>query len=73
MRLSDLARAEAVSLPAMTQVVNRMVQLGWVYARRQWERSITSSRLQEGRKVAPQTAELRNAELIEKDKSERDE
>jgi DNA-binding MarR family transcriptional regulator len=65
MRLSDLARAEAVSLPTMTQVVNRMVQLGWVV------RTAPMGTLnnvieitEEGRKVAAQAAELRNAVLM---------
>jgi DNA-binding MarR family transcriptional regulator len=70
MRLSDLARAEAVSLPTMTQVVNQMVSLGWVVRTAPMGTPNNVIAItEEGRKAAAQTAELRNAVLVRRMKS----
>lgn len=64
MRLSDLARAEAVTLPTMTQVINRMESSGWVT---RMSRPGTYNNLieitDEGRRIAAEASELRNAAL----------
>ena len=64
MRISDLARAEAVTLPTMTQVINRMEASGWVT---RMSRPGTYNNLiditDKGRDVAAQVSELRNAAL----------
>jgi DNA-binding MarR family transcriptional regulator len=67
MRLSDLARAEAVTLPTMNQVINRMLLSGWV-TRVSTPGSAPNliDITDEGRKVATEAAALRNATLIKR-------
>jgi DNA-binding MarR family transcriptional regulator len=64
MRISDLARAEAVTLPTMTQVINRMEASGWVS---RMSRPGTYNNLiditDKGREVAAEASVLRNAAL----------
>jgi DNA-binding MarR family transcriptional regulator len=65
MRLSDLARAEAVTLPTMNQVINRMLLSGWVV---KLSPPGTANNLiditDEGRKIAAQAADMRNDALL---------
>jgi DNA-binding MarR family transcriptional regulator len=74
MRLSDLARAEAVTLPTMTQVINRMEASGWVT---RMSRPGTYNNLIDitdtGREVAVQASEFRNAALAKRLKQLSDE
>ncbi|NYT83868.1 MarR family transcriptional regulator [Alcaligenaceae bacterium] len=64
MRLTDLAKAEAVSLPTMNQVINRMMLSGWVRKTQQAETSVVLIEItEEGRSAAAQTAKLRNQTL----------
>jgi DNA-binding MarR family transcriptional regulator len=64
MRLSDLARAEAVTLPTMNQVINRMILSGWVVRVTPPGSSNTLIEItDEGRRVAAEAAEIRNATL----------
>lgn len=65
LRVSDLARAEAVTLPTMTQIVKRMTEAGWVTRQ---PRAGTSRGLleitEEGRMRADEVAARRNADLV---------
>jgi DNA-binding MarR family transcriptional regulator len=67
MRLSDLARAEAVTLPTMTQVINRMESAGWVT---RMSRPGTYNNLiditDDGRQVAAQSVHMRNEALLKR-------
>ncbi len=64
MRLTDLAKAEAVSLPTMNQVINRMTLSGWVCKVPQANSSLVLIEITpEGREVAVQTARMRNQTL----------
>lgn len=64
LRVSDLARAEQVSLPTMTEMVQRMVQTGWI------EREGPSGKYNnflhitpKGREIVQQAAKFQNANL----------
>ncbi|MDB5796132.1 MAG: MarR family transcriptional regulator [Paucimonas sp.] len=64
MRLTDLAKAEAVALPTMNQVINRMSLAGWVTRVPQADSATVLIEItEEGRRVALEAAQLRNHAL----------
>ena len=65
-RISELARAEGVSLPSMTQIVSRMMKLGWVSRPGGVARGSEVLITKEGRAVFEEVSVVRNATLAEK-------
>jgi DNA-binding MarR family transcriptional regulator len=64
LRVSDLARAEAVKMPTMTQVVNRLASAGWVTRiRRAGKGHQLVDITKKGRRMAARVAVARNAAL----------
>lgn len=67
LRVSDLAKAEAVALPTMSQVINRMVDAGWVSRaspRGTYNNMVAITR--KGRSVAARVAKKRDMELLKR-------
>lgn len=64
MRLTDLAKAEAVSLPTMNQVINRMIISGWVSRVPQANSTVLIEITDDGRAVAEEAALLRSETLL---------
>lgn len=62
-RISELARAEGVSLPSMTQIVSRMMKLGWVLRPGGVARGSEVQITAEGRKVFQEVSAVRNETL----------
>lgn len=67
MRLTDLAKAEAVSLPTMNQTINRMILSGWVARMPQPDSSTVLIEItDEGRRVAESAAQLRSKTILKR-------